>query len=142
MKERRMRAYPYVFFADNCREAFHFYQSLGIGTIESMIDHGGLPPGTPSDPARANMIMHAALTIGDGMIMASDSPPEWYRKPQGFNIHVTTADAAAAERLFAALSKDGDVQMPLEETFWALRFGACVDRFGIPWMVSADRPAA
>ena len=32
--------------------------------------------------------------------------------------------------------------MPLEKTFWAERFGACVDRFGIPWMIGVDAPAA
>jgi len=30
--------------------------------------------------------------------------------------------------------------MPLEETFWALRFGMLVDRFGTPWMVNCSRP--
>jgi PhnB protein len=33
------------------------------------------------------------------------------------------------------------VQMALQETFWALRFGMLVDAFGIPWMVNCERPA-
>lgn len=43
---------------------------------------------------------------------------------------------------FAELSAGGEVQMPYEPTFWALRFGACVDRFGTSWMVSVDHPEA
>jgi PhnB protein len=31
--------------------------------------------------------------------------------------------------------------MPLEETFWAPRFGMVVDRFGVPWLVSAEEPS-
>jgi PhnB protein len=28
------------------------------------------------------------------------------------------------------------VEMPLEKTFWAQRFGMLTDRFGVGWMVS------
>ena len=48
---------------------------------------------------------------------------------------------AEAERVFNALADNGTVQMPLQETFWALRFGTLVDRFGIPWMINCERPA-
>lgn len=136
-----MKAHPYVFFDSNCREAMEFYQSLGIGTIEAMMANEDAPPGVENDPARRRNIMHASLQIGDTLLMASDSPPSSYVKPTGFCVHLSAPDAAGAERLFAALSEGGEVHMPMEETFWALRFGACVDRFGIPWMVSADRPA-
>ena len=27
----------------------------------------------------------------------------------------------------------------LQETFWALRFGMLVDRFGIPWMINCEK---
>jgi PhnB protein len=30
--------------------------------------------------------------------------------------------------------------MPIGETFWAIRFGMLVDRFGTPWMVNCSRP--
>jgi PhnB protein len=31
--------------------------------------------------------------------------------------------------------------LPLQETFWAVRFGMLVDRFGIAWMGNCERPA-
>jgi PhnB protein len=31
--------------------------------------------------------------------------------------------------------------MPIQETFWAYRFGMCTDRFGTPWMVNCAKPA-
>ena len=43
-----------------------------------------------------------------------------------------------AERIFHALAEDGTVGMPLQQTFWAARFGMLVDRFGIPWMVNCE----
>lgn len=135
-----MKAYPYVFFDSNCREAMEFYQALGIGTIEAMMANEDAPPGMDYDPARRRNILHAAMQIGDTQLLASDAHSNYVR-PQGFCVHLTAPDAAEAERLFADLAEGGEVHMPMEETFWALRFGACADRFGIPWMISADQPA-
>jgi PhnB protein len=46
-----------------------------------------------------------------------------------------------AERIFQALSEKGNVVMPLQQTFWAARFGMAVDRFGIPWMINCEQTA-
>jgi len=48
-------------------------------------------------------------------------------------------DPVAAERIFLALAENGKIEMPLQETFWAGRFGALVDRFGIPWTINCER---
>ena len=57
------------------------------------------------------------------------------------SIHDTADDIDEADRVFTALADGGEVHMPLEETFWALRLSSCVDRFGMSWMVSVDQPA-
>ena len=45
----------------------------------------------------------------------------------------SVAGPAEAERIFHALTENGTVQMPMEQTLGAVRFGLCVDRFGVPW---------
>jgi len=45
---------------------------------------------------------------------------------------------AQAERIFNALSETGKVTMKMEKTFWAERFGALIDQFGVPWMINCD----
>jgi PhnB protein len=55
---------------------------------------------------------------------------------------VSTKDPAEAERMFNELAAGGKVQMPLEKTFWAVKFGMLVDRFGIPWMVNCEQQVA
>jgi PhnB protein len=70
--------------------------------------------------------------------MGSDSPPEYFEKPQGFSVNLQFEDVAEAERVFQALAESGTVRMPLQETFWAKRFGMFVDRFGTPWMVNCS----
>ena len=49
-------------------------------------------------------------------------------------------DEAETERVFNALSEGANVQMPLQETFWAKRFGMLIDQFGTPWMVNCEKP--
>jgi PhnB protein len=48
---------------------------------------------------------------------------------------------ADAERIFNALADGGKVGMPLQQTFWAARFGMVTDRFGIPWMINCEKDA-
>jgi PhnB protein len=55
---------------------------------------------------------------------------------QGFSLSLSVPTEAEAERAFKALAEDGQVQMPLEKTFWSPRFGMVADRFGVGWMVS------
>lgn len=44
-----------------------------------------------------------------------------------------------AERLFTELAEGGIVRMPLQETFWAHRFGVLTDRFAIPWAINCEK---
>jgi len=39
-------------------------------------------------------------------------------------------DVTEAEYIFNSLSHSGTIQMPLQETFWAKRFGMVIDQFG------------
>jgi PhnB protein len=49
---------------------------------------------------------------------------------------VDIAEPADADRVFRALADNGDVRMPIQQTFWSARFGVVVDRFGTPWEIS------
>ena len=73
--------------------------------------------------------------------MGSDAPPERYEKPQGFSVTLGVDTPAEAERIFKASSENGPLQMPLQETFWAIRFGVLVDQFDIPWMINCKKAA-
>jgi PhnB protein len=56
-------------------------------------------------------------------------------------VALQTKDPSEAERIFHDLAEDGKVRMPMQETFWATRFGMLVDRFGIPWMINCEKVA-
>ena len=136
-----MQLNPYLTFNGQCEAAFKFYEKCLGGKIEAMLTHEGTPAeqGVPTEWRKK--ILHARLTVGDQELMASDAPPERYEKPQGFSVSLNVNTPAEAERIFHALAENGKVQMPLAQTFWAIRFGMCVDRFGIPWMVNCEKAA-
>ena len=42
--------------------------------------------------------------------------------------------------MFDKMSDGGKIIMPMQETFWAGRFGMLTDKFGINWMFNVDKP--
>ncbi|HWR36798.1 MAG TPA: VOC family protein [Clostridia bacterium] len=131
----------YLTFNGECEAAFKFYEQCLGGKIEAMMTHGGSPAAEHVPPDWHKKILHARMTIGDRVLMASDAPPDRYQQPQGFSIALGIKELAEAERIFQALAENGKVQMPLQKTFWALRFGMVVDRFGTPWMINCEQPS-
>jgi PhnB protein len=136
-----MQMNPYLYFDGNCEEAFKFYERVLGAKITSMMTHEGTPAAEHVPAEWRKKIIHARLEIGDQVLMASDAPPEHFQKQAGFSINLGTTDPAEAERIFHALAEAGKETMPIAETFWAVRFGMLVDRFGIPWMINCEKAA-
>ncbi|MBI1761616.1 MAG: VOC family protein [Acidobacteria bacterium] len=135
-----MKLNPHLNFNGACAAAFQFYeQQLGAKPLFS-ITYGASPMAAQFPAEWQDKIMHATLEIGDVIVMGSDSPPGFYQQPNGFCVSLSVDDPAEAERLFHALAENGQVNMPLQETFWANRFGMLIDQFGIPWMVNCGKP--
>jgi len=137
-----MQLNPYLVFDGQCEAAFKFYEQCLGGKIEFMLTHGNSPMAEQVSAAWRDKVMHVRLVAGGMVLMGSDAPPDRYEKPQGFSVSLSIDEPAEAERIFHALAENGSVRMPLQETFWARRFGMLVDRFGIPWMVNCEQPAS
>jgi PhnB protein len=131
-----MQLNPYLLFNGQCETAFKFYEKCLGGKIEAMIPHAGTPAESSVPAEWRDKIMHASMTVDGAVLMASDAPPEHYQAPKGFSVSINLKDAAEAERIFNALAENGTVKMPLQQTFWATRFGMLTDRWGIPWMIN------
>lgn len=133
-----MKVESYLFFEGRCEEAVEFYRhELGAEVLFSMRfkenpDEQGkamIPPGGE------NKIMHLSMRIGETMIMASDGNCSGRTNFAGFSLAVEVPDEAKAKQFFAALSKGGQVQMPLAKTFFSPLFGMVADKFGVSWMI-------
>ncbi|MGB7084265.1 MAG: VOC family protein [Phormidesmis sp.] len=136
-----MQLTPYLSFDGQCEAAFKFYEQCLGGKASETMTWGDSPMADEVSSDWHEKVVHTSLSVGDTEIMGADMPPGQYEKPQGFSVSVNIDDPTEADRAFKALAENGTVKMPIQETFWATRFGMLVDRFGIPWMVNCDKAA-
>ncbi len=135
-----MKLQTYVNFDGKCAEAFRFYEKHLGATIRMMMTHGESPEPSRLDPSWKDAVLHARISIGDTELMWADIPNAEPMRSAYLSLSVDSD--AEAERIFAALADGGQVFMPIEETFFASRFGQLRDRFGINWMILHERAMA
>nr|WP_315219449.1 VOC family protein [uncultured Flavobacterium sp.] len=134
---------PYLIFNGNCEEAFLFYKSVFGGEFP-YIGKFKDAPAEEGDEALSeedsNRIMHVSLSVGNTILMGSDSHPKFGEVGFGdnFSVSINTESTDEADRIFNGLSAGGKVEMPMNKTFWGAYFGMFKDKFGINWMVNFD----
>jgi PhnB protein len=133
---------PYISFKGNCREAIDFYkEKLGAEVLFSQTYGESPMAGKGPD----DMIMHCTMKIGDSHLMVCDNVFE-EKNPtivgNNISLAVGTNDTGEAERMFESMSDGATIVMPIQETFWAERFGMLTDKFGINWMFNCDKKGA
>ena len=128
---------PYLFFDGRCEEAIEFYKSALGAKVDMLMRFKDNPDPQPGmcPPGAENKVMHAALRIGDTVVMASDGMAAGKPEFKGFSLSVNAADEKEADKVFAALGKGGKVTLPMSKTFFSPRFGMVSDKFGVGWMV-------
>ena len=127
----------YVNFAGQCAEAFRFYEQHLGGHISLIMTHADSPPPRDLGPEWKDAVLHARIAVAGTQLLGADIPNAQPMRSAYLSLGVDTD--ADAERIYAALSDGGRVLMPLQETFFASRFGQVQDRFGINWMILHER---
>ena len=135
-----MKMHTYVNFPGKCAEAFRFYETHLGGTIGMMMTHGQAPDQSKVNADWKDAVLHARISIGGTDLMGADIPSAQPMRSAYLSLGVESD--AEAERIFSALSDGGEVFMPMQETFFATRFGQLRDRFGLNWMILHERPRA
>jgi PhnB protein len=134
--ETAMRFIAYLNFDGQCRAAFDLYREVFRGEIVMRMTYGDSPMRDEMPADSRDRIMHCQLEAAGAVLMGADGPPPHTASGEGTCVNVDVNSIEEAERIYAALSAGGEVQMPLQETFWAHRWGAFTDRFGRPWMIN------
>jgi PhnB protein len=122
-------------FDGHCEAAFRFYERCLNGKITLMLTWGDSPMADDTPPQWRSKISHATLVVGNTRLHGSDLAPGSYEAPRGFDIALNPSESD----VFTELAAGGTVRMPLQETFWAVRFGMLKDRFGIPWIINSEK---
>jgi PhnB protein len=131
---------PYLNFAGNTEEAFNFYKSVFGGDFLSLQRFKDTPEAKKIPEEEKDKIMHVALPIDkNNIIMATDALESMGQKViygNNFYLSIEAESKAEAEIIFNKLSKEGKIEMPLQDTFWGAYFGMFADKFGVQWMIN------
>ena len=135
-----MKLNTYLNYGGNCADAFRFYEKNLGGKIDMLMTHGEMPGQTNVDPALKDKVLHASITIGGEVVMASDVPTDRFQPMRSVYLCLGVESDAEAESIFKLLSEGGETFMPMQETFFASRFAMLRDKFGTLWMIIHEKP--
>jgi PhnB protein len=136
-----MKLHTYLNYGGNCEEALRFYEKHLGGKIVMMMKFGDQPEAAANAPAgMKNAVLHARITIGDTLLMASDGPPDRFQPMRSVYLSLGVGSNEEAERIHKLLADGGEIFMPMQETFFAHRFSMLRDKFGTSWMIIHERP--
>ena len=139
-----MKFIPYLTFEGNAGEAIQFYADALGGEIVNMITYKDAPDdalGFPIPDNYLDNIMHCALNVRGETLYFSDAFPGMsVTKGNGIEILIACVTEEELRNTFDKLMVDGEVTMPVEETFWGSIFGSLTDKYGIGWSLEHELP--
>lgn len=135
-----MNLYTHLNFGGNCEEAFRFYEKHLGGKITTMMKASQLPAQYNVQPGAENAVVHARMSIAGVELIANDVPQSHFQPVRSSYLYLAVDSAKDADRIWAVLAEEGKIGMPIEETFFASRFGQLRDRFGTLWTIIHERP--
>jgi PhnB protein len=137
-----MQLYTYLNYGGTCEQAFRFYEQHLGGRITMLVTHAQAPAGVEPAEEWKNAILHARISLGETVLMGADIPPDRFQPMRSAYLTLIVDSIGEAERIYKLLSEGGQIFMPMQETFFAVRFAQLRDRFGTSWMILHERPQA
>ena len=137
-----MQIRPYLSFQGECQEAMELYtKAFNIEASEDIMRFGDMPE-SPDNPLQISdeqkdWILQATLPFGDNFMRLSDSPQEINDAPTDRIGIVVESSVEIVEKAFGVLQEDGEVIMPLQQTFFSPSYGIVIDKFDVMWNLAA-----
>jgi PhnB protein len=133
---------PYLVTNGNGKEAIAWYEETLSAKVLSVQTFGEMPGDRkhPIPEEAKDRILHAALQVGNSLLMLSDTfPGKPYQIGNQVTIAISVDNADLAKQIFDKLQQGGEVNMPLQETFWSPAYGTVTDKFGVTFHVSTEK---
>lgn len=133
--------FPYLMLNGNGQEAVKFYEHALGAEVLAMQTFGDMPenPEYPTPAEAKDRVMNAQLKVGNTHLMLSDTfPGTPYQLGSQVTVAISISEPEKAKDIFGKLQDGGQVQMPLQETFWSPAYGQLTDKFGITWQISTE----
>jgi PhnB protein len=129
----------YLTFSGNCREAMNFYKDC-LGGELNLQTVGDSPLVDKMPEPMKECILHATLTKGDLILMASDMVGEkGLQRGNAVSLMLDCASEEEINRYYAKLAEGGESTHPLEISFWGAYFGDLTDKYGNHWLLHFDK---
>ena len=130
----------YLYFNGNCERAFNFYSVVFRNEISHMERYKNVPKTDRQIFKETDdKIMHATLPISaETCLMGADNSAAYEESiaHNNFALIIHTDSKEEADRLFNELSESGEIQVPMNLTFWGSYYGNCQDKFGVNWKIT------
>ncbi len=129
----------YLTFSGNCLEAMTFYADCIGGKLE--VQKVGESPLANKMPTHMKeCILHASLTKGALVLMGSDMVPEkGILKGNAVSLMLACSSEKEIKNYFKKLSAGGEINHPLENTFFGSLMGDFTDRYGNHWLLNFNK---
>ncbi|WP_193580818.1 VOC family protein [Paenibacillus aceris] len=122
----------FLLFAGQAEEAMNLYTSVfDQSEIVTIKRYGAGEGGAEGSVARATFSLHGQV------FMCTDSAVKHdFTFTPAISLFVNCDSEEEIDRVFAALSQDGKVYMPLGSYPFSEKFGWVGDRFGVSWQLN------
>lgn len=136
-----LRLSPYLIMNGNAKEAIKFYEKALDAKLLFYTTFGEMPenPESPLPEEAKELVAHAMLKIGETDLMFSDTfPGQTSQIGDQVTICINTNDIEKSKQIFESLKQDGQVKMPLQETFFSTAYGIVMDKFGVTFQIYTE----
>lgn len=136
-----IKVIPYLVMDGNAKEAINFYKEALGAEVAYVQTFGEMPenPEFPLPEQAKNRVSHATIQVGGAEIMFSDTfPGQPHQVGNQVTLCITSDDIEKSKNMFEALSHDGNVTMPLQETFFSPAYGTVIDKFGVTFQIYTE----
>lgn len=137
-----LRLSPYLMMNGNAREAIRFYEQALDAQVLFQQSFGEMPenPEFPLPAEAKDLVSHAMLKVGDSDLMFSDTfPGTPHQIGNQVTICINSESPERSKQIFQALEQGGQVNMPLQETFFSPAYGIVTDKFGVTFQIYTEQ---
>ena len=128
----------FLMFEGAAERAMNFYVSLFENAKITSITRYG-----PGEIGAEGSVMKAAFELGGREFMCIDSPVKHeFAFTPSISLYVDFDNEAQLDDVFAKLSQEGKIYMPLGEYPFSRKYGWVGDKFGVTWQLNLVQKVA
>ncbi|WP_088041378.1 glyoxalase/bleomycin resistance/extradiol dioxygenase family protein [Bacillus sp. EAC] len=128
------RLLPHIYI-ENCKEALDYYQKVFGGEIKNTQTGDGME----MFEGHEGKYIHSELHINKNCVIFFADVFNPLVKGENIWTMLDMTSEDEINSIYETLSKDGEVKMELQDTFWNSRFAVVKDKNGLTWELNFSK---